>query len=132
MIDHRDRSLFRIDLRTNRPTRVATIPGDAPERMVQLAGSLWITGRGTDLLRVDPATGAVQATIDIGASGIDVAATPGALWVPARSAEVDPTGFPTMEALRRISASTVRSRRSRPPAGAWTSTESTPATASSG
>ena len=106
VIDHRDLSLSRIDLRTNRTSRVATIPGDAPERMVQLAGSLWITGRGTDLLRVDPATGAVQATIDIGASGIDVAATPGALWVPARSAEVDPTGFPTMQALRRISAST--------------------------
>jgi hypothetical protein len=28
------------------------------------------------------------------------------LWVPARSAKVDSTGFPTMEALRRISAST--------------------------
>ena len=106
VIDHRDRSLFRIDLRTNAASRVATIPGDAPERMVPLAGSLWITGRGTDLLRVDPATGAVRATIDIGASGIDVAATPGVLWVPARSAAVDRTGFPTMEALRRVSAST--------------------------
>ena len=105
VIDHRDRSLFRIDLRTNAASRVATIPGDAPERMVQLAGSLWITGRGTDLLRVDPATGAVRDTIDIGASGIDVAATPGFLWVPARSAAVDRTGFPTMEALRRVSAS---------------------------
>ena len=33
----------------------SVIPGDAPERMVMLAGSLWITGRGTDLLQVDPA-----------------------------------------------------------------------------
>jgi len=106
VIDHRDATLFRIDLATNRSTRVAKIPGDAPERMVLLGGSLWITGRGTDLLRVDPSNGSVQATIDIGASGIDVAATPGTLWVPARSAEVDPTGFPTMEALRRVSAST--------------------------
>jgi hypothetical protein len=106
VIDHRDAALFRIDLGVNRSSRVATIPGDAPERMVYLVRSLWITGRGTDLLRVDPATGAVQSTIDIGASGIDVAATPGTLWVPSRSAEVDPTGFPTMEALRRVSAST--------------------------
>jgi hypothetical protein len=29
--------------------------GDAPQRMAWAAGSLWITGRGTDLLQVDPA-----------------------------------------------------------------------------
>jgi hypothetical protein len=29
-----------------------------------------------------------------------------ALWVPVRSAAVDPTGLPTMETLRRVSAST--------------------------
>jgi streptogramin lyase len=106
VIDHRDAQLYRIDLGTNRSTLVAKIAGDAPERMVYLSGSLWITGRGTDLLRVDPATGEVRSTIDIGASGIDVAATAGTLWVPSRSAAVDPTGFPSMEALRRVSAST--------------------------
>lgn len=106
VISHRDRALDRIDLTTNTRARVATIPGDAPERLARLAGSLWITGRGTDLLRVDPQTGAVTATIDVGASGIDVVAAAGALWVPSRSAAVDPSGFPTMEALRRVSAST--------------------------
>lgn len=40
--------------------------------------------------------------IEIGGSGIDVVAAAGALWVPARSVAVDPTGFPTMEALRRV------------------------------
>lgn len=106
VINHRDRGLFRIDLRTNAASRVATIPGDAPERMVRLAGSLWLTGRGTDLLEVDPETGVVKATIEIGAGGIDIAASADALWVPVRSTVVDPTGFPTMEALRRVTAST--------------------------
>ena len=54
-------------------------------------------------MRVDPATGAVEATYEIGASGIDVVAAGGALWVPTRSAAVDRSGFPTMEALRRVS-----------------------------
>jgi hypothetical protein len=105
-INHRDRGLVRVDLATNAVTRLATIPGDAPERMALLGGSLWITGRGTDLLQVDPATGAVRSTVEIGASGIDVVAGANALWVPTRSAAVDPTGFPTMLALRKVVAAT--------------------------
>ena len=103
VIDHRDVTLFRIDLRTNRATKLATIQADAPERIAVLSGSLWITGRGTDLLRVDPQTGAVQSSSEIGAGGIDVVAAAGALWVPSRSAAVDRTGFPTMETLRKVS-----------------------------
>ena len=102
IVNHRDRGLVRLDTHSNRATRLATLPGDAPERIAYLDGSLWVTGRGTDLLRVDPATGKVSSQVDIGASGIDVAAVGGALWVPARNATVDPTGFPTMEALRRV------------------------------
>jgi hypothetical protein len=67
-----------------------------------------VTGRGTDLLRVDPETGEVKATIEIGAGGIDVVAAAGSLWVPVRSAAVDPTGFPTMDTLERVSATTGR------------------------
>jgi streptogramin lyase len=74
--------------------------------MVWSHGSLWITGRGTDLLKVDPADGSVQETIEIGASGIDVAADGDNLWVPTRSAAVDQSGFPTMDALKRVSATT--------------------------
>jgi streptogramin lyase len=106
VIDHRDRTLFKVVLRTNAVSRLATLAGDAPERMVRTAGSLWVTGRGTDLLRVDPETGAVRETIEIGAGGIDVVAGAGAVWVPVRSEAVDQTGFPTMETLRRISTST--------------------------
>jgi streptogramin lyase len=104
VINHRDRRLMRVDLSTNAVSALAVVPGDAPERMVYLAGSLWLTGRGTDLLRVDPQTGKLQATIEIGAGGIDVVAAGGNLWVPVRSTAVDPTGFPTMETLRRVSA----------------------------
>jgi streptogramin lyase len=106
VVNHRDRRLDRIDLATNMMKRLGTIPGDAPERIAWLGGSLWITGRGTDLIRVDPQTGGVRETIEVGAGGIDVVAGDGALWVPVRSAVVDPTGFPTMEALRRVDAST--------------------------
>ena len=94
VINHRDRKLFTIDLPTNTPTLVAVIPGDAPERMVMVAGGLWITGRGTDLLQVDPSTGAVKATVEIGAERHRRRRDRGALWVPVRSAVVDPTGLP--------------------------------------
>jgi hypothetical protein len=108
VMNHRDRVLTRIDLRTNRATALATIPGAnaAPERMVWAHGSLWITGRGADLLKVNPATGAVEQTIEIGASGIDLAASGDTLWVPTRSAETDVRGFPTMDAVKRVSMST--------------------------
>ena len=108
VIDHRDRRLFRIDLATNKPRFVALVPGDAPERMVLAAGALWVTGRGTDVIELDPATGKARRTIEIGASGIDVVAAAGSLWVPTRSDVVDPTGLPTMDALKRVSLATGR------------------------
>ena len=106
VIDHRDRTLFRIDPRTNAARLIATIPGDAPERIVFVDGHLWITGRGTDLLEIDPANGDVLRTVEIGAGGIDVVASGDTLWVPSRNAQVDARGFPTMEALRRVDART--------------------------
>jgi hypothetical protein len=106
VINHRDRGLVVIDTATDRPRRLTTVPGDAPERMAWESGSLWVTGRGTDLLELDPETGAVQATIEIGAGGIDVVAARHALWVPARAAAADQRGFPTMSALRRVDPAT--------------------------
>jgi YVTN family beta-propeller protein len=104
VIDHRDKTLFRIDAHDNGAHLVATIPGDAPERLVLVGGKLWITGRGTDLHEVDPGNGRVLRSIEIGASGIDVVASGDTIWVPSRSSEVDARGFPTMEALRRVDA----------------------------
>jgi DNA-binding beta-propeller fold protein YncE len=105
VMDHRDRTLFRIELATNRATRLAVIGREddaAPERFAFLAGSLWVTGRGVPLVEVDPDTGATKRSIDIGGTGIDIVAAGGALWVPVRTLAVDRTGFPTMTALRRV------------------------------
>ena len=109
VVNHRDTTINRIDLASNRSSLLTTLGGvndRAPERMTFSGGSLWITGRGTDLLKVNPVTGAVERTIEIGASGIDLVAAGGDLWIPTRSDAVDPTGFPTMDALRRVSTST--------------------------
>jgi hypothetical protein len=107
VINHRDTSIDRVDLTSNRSTLLTTLGGDrAPERMLWLNGSLWVTGRGTDLLKVDPADGSVEQTIDVGGSGIDLVAAGDSIWVPARSAEGDPSGLPTMAQLERVSVST--------------------------
>jgi sugar lactone lactonase YvrE len=102
VIDHRDRSLVRIDAATGAVERIAVIAGDAPERMELLGARLWITGRGTDLLEVDPATGAILRTIDIGVSGVDIVVAGGALWIPVRTAQSDPRGFPTIGRVVRV------------------------------
>jgi hypothetical protein len=102
VVNHRDRGLVRVDTRTNRPKRLGMLPAEVPERIARLGGDLWITGRGTDLLQVDPTDGATKAIREIGAGGIDVVAAAGALWVPSRSAAVDQSGFPTMVTLRKV------------------------------
>lgn len=106
VINHRDRVLTRIDLGTNKPKSLGDVGGEAPERMVFAHGSLWITGRGTKLLQVDGADGSRRRTVDIGVSGIDIAAAGDDLWIPTRSAAIDPRGLPRMAALERVSAAT--------------------------
>ena len=84
------------------------IPGDAPERMVVRArhrsGS---PAAAPTSSRSIPETGrVVRATIDIGASGIDVAVSGAALLIPTRSDAVDRSGFPTMDALEQVATAT--------------------------
>jgi sugar lactone lactonase YvrE len=74
--------------------------------MVFADASLWVTGRGTDLLRVDPSTGAVQATIEIGAGGIDVRAAAHSIWVAAPTDDEDRRGNPFLDRLLRIDPAT--------------------------
>jgi hypothetical protein len=104
VLTHRDNTLYRIETTTNAATRLSTMGGSdaAAERLAMLGGSVWITGRGVPLLEVDPETGAVRRSIDIGGTGIDVVAASGSLWIPVRTPVVDRTGFPTMTALRRV------------------------------
>jgi sugar lactone lactonase YvrE len=106
IVNHRDGTLQRIDAATNTATALGRLPGDAPERMVHAEGSLWVTGRGTDLLRVDPATGAVQATIDVGAGAIDVAAAAHSIWVAVPTEEADRLGNPFLDRLLRVDPAT--------------------------
>jgi DNA-binding beta-propeller fold protein YncE len=104
VVTHRDNTVFRIDTATNRAARLAVVGGAdaAAERLALLGGSLWVTGRGVPLLEVDPGSGDVRRSVDVGGTGIDVVAAAGALWVPVRTAAVDRTGFPTMTAVRRV------------------------------
>ena len=106
IVNHRDGTLQRIDPATNTATPLGRLPGDAPERMAYAEGSLWVTGRGTDLLRVDPNTGAVQATIDVGAGAIDVAAAAHSIWVAVPTDEADRQGNPFLDRLLRVDPAT--------------------------
>ena len=95
-------------LHTKSPSdRVAVVAFGS--KAVQLTPFSQSTAEADDalrLLKVDPASGRVEATIEIGGSGIDIAARGDQLWVPTRSEAVDPSGFPTMDALKRVSVST--------------------------
>jgi hypothetical protein len=74
VLSHRDGSLVRFD--GGKPTTLERQPADerrTPERMAWAGDSLWMTGRGLDLVRADPVSGAVRSTTEIGAAGIDVA-----------------------------------------------------------
>jgi len=105
VVNHRDLKLLRIDTETNKAKLLTTLKGTgAPERLALLGGSLWVTGRGTGLLEVDPDTGKVLQTVPLDVSGIDVVAANDALWVPTRSADIDPSGFPTASELKKVTA----------------------------
>ena len=84
-ISHRDNAITRVRLSTGRSRRVAAGIVDVARGSTEAAafsnGSLWITGRGLDLLRVNPATGKVQTVTDIGPAGFDVAVGGGKLVV---------------------------------------------------
>jgi streptogramin lyase len=69
--------------------------GDAPLRIAELGGSLWVTSiRDGNLTEVDPGSGAVRRTVHLGGEPEGVAAYRGHLWVvlqkDATLAEVDP------------------------------------------
>jgi streptogramin lyase len=101
-LDHRDATLQALDVGANTARVLTRLPGDAPERLVLAFGSLWVTGRGTDLLRVDPNTGAVLATVDVGAGAIDLVASAESIWVFAPTDADDRRGWPQLERMLRV------------------------------
>ena len=105
ILNHRENTLDRIDPVTNQVFRMATIPGGeqvAAERIAVFDGLLWITGRGLDLLRVSPASGAVVGSTEIGTGGIDVVTDGTSLWAVAYRPEGDARGEPLVESVHRI------------------------------
>jgi hypothetical protein len=86
-----ERSLWRIEVRTNRP--VVRIPLQiAPKRVALGAGSVWVTGyrwsnhidrsKGGTVIRVDPERNRIVARIPLGAVAADgVVVSHGVVWV---------------------------------------------------
>jgi hypothetical protein len=81
---HRDASLWAVENGKARQVAANLAGGEAaPERAAFAGGSLWLTGRGVDLVRLDPDSGRVRQTIEIGPAGIDVIAAGDTVWVAA-------------------------------------------------
>jgi streptogramin lyase len=108
MLNHRENSLDRIDPATNTVVRMANglspAANSAAERIASFGGSLWVTGRGLDLLRVSPATGAVLGTTEIGPAGVDVRTDGANLWVVAYEQAAEVRGDPVAGAVLKIAA----------------------------
>ena len=114
IVSHRDNALTRVDVATGRATRVATaltpVDTTAAERIAYAHGALWITGRGLDLLRVDPATGAITRTVEIGPGGIEVLATGSRIVVSAATPRGARRGDPILGAFVAVDAATGRAK----------------------
>ena len=108
-VAHRDGSLVRVDTRT-RLARQDASDTVTPERIAFAGGSLWVTGRGKQLDRVDLA-GHVLGTTDIGAGGIDVTAVGGRVYVFAATAEGARRGDPLVAAVTVIDPATGTAKR---------------------
>jgi DNA-binding beta-propeller fold protein YncE len=103
-IAHRDGSLVRVDTRTRLAPQQATNTV-TPERIAFAGGSLWVTGRGKQLDRVD-LDGHVTGTTEIGAAGVDVTAVASRVYVFAATAEGARRGDPLVASVAVIDPAT--------------------------
>jgi hypothetical protein len=119
VLSHRDGSLVRFD--GAKPTTLSRQDADdrrTPERLSRAGDSLWITGRGLDLLRVDPLSGAARGTTEIGAAGIDVVAVGDRLAAISATAAGARRGDPVVAAVSWVDPATgavVRTSRATAP-----------------
>ena len=101
-----DSTVFRLDPQTNHIERLAKLPSTciagerSPSYVAHAAGSLWVASiDDTNVRRVDPASGAVEATISTppattgAAAGGGIASGEGAVWVNRHDAvvRIDPS-----------------------------------------
>jgi hypothetical protein len=107
LVSHRENSLDRIDPATNTVTRVADglspPESTAAERVAVLGDSLWITGRGLDLLRRSPAGGPL-GTVEVGPAAMDVVSDGSSLWAAAYTPAAARRGDPLTGQLLRVDA----------------------------
>lgn len=107
LVSHRENSLDRIDPMTNAVTRVANAlsppASSAAERIAALGDSLWITGRGLDLLRRSPA-GAPLGAVDVGPAAMDVVSDGTSLWTAVFTPAAARRGDPVAAQLLRVDA----------------------------
>ena len=107
LVSHRENSLDRIDPATNIVMRVAgpLSPPDstAAERVAALGDSLWITGRGLDLLRRSPA-GEPLGAAEVGRAGMDVVSDGSSLWTAAFTPAAARRGDPVAGRVLRVDA----------------------------
>ena len=84
-VSHRDNAITRVGVATGRSQHVAAgivdVAKGSTEAAAFLNGSLWITGRGLDLLRVNPANGKIRTVTEIGPAGVNVATSGGRILV---------------------------------------------------
>ena len=107
MLSHRDGALVRLTARGRQTLRRQQADDRrTPERMTRAGDSLWITGRGLDLLRVDPRTGDERGTTEIGAAGIDVAVVGTRLAVVSATAAGARRGDPLVAAVSWVDPAT--------------------------
>ena len=111
IVSHRDNLLTRVDPdggvhRSDTP--LAPTTSAAAEHVAWSNGALWITGRGLDLLRVDPASARVTGTTEIGAAGIDVVAAGARLLVPTYTAAGARRGDPLLASIVSVDAASGR------------------------
>jgi sugar lactone lactonase YvrE len=103
-IAHRDGSLVRVDTRTRLAPQEAS-DTVTPERIAFAGGSLWVTGRGKQLDRLD-LDGHVTGTTEIGAAGIDVTSVAGRIYVFAATAEGARRGDPDVASVEVVDPAT--------------------------
>jgi hypothetical protein len=108
LVSHRENSLERIDPSTNGVTRIASPLSppatSAAERIAALGGSLWITGRGLDLLRRAPSGSALE-TVEVGPAAMDVVTDGSSLWTAAFTPAAGRRGDPVAGELLRVDPS---------------------------
>jgi sugar lactone lactonase YvrE len=98
LVSHRDNILTRVAADGSSRTFAPLAPTEtaAAEHVAFAGGSLWVTGRGLDLLRVDPRTGRVIRRTELGTAGIDVVPVAGRLLVPVYTAAGARRGDPLL------------------------------------